>query len=105
MQIDGSATLSANESIVYIGSEDHKLHAVHTADGTQKWAFATGGQVSAGLVFCGCYAAGALETGCWLCAVAALLSWMGSVSASVLSLSRPALCVCVCAYTGVLVSM
>ena len=48
VQIQGSATLSADESIVYIGSWDYNLYAVHTADGTQKWAFATGGQVSAG---------------------------------------------------------
>jgi len=30
---------------VYVGSSDHNLYAVHAADGTEAWKFATGDRV------------------------------------------------------------
>ena len=31
--------------MVYVGSNDYNLYAVHAADGTEAWKFATGGGV------------------------------------------------------------
>ena len=37
-----SPALSRDGSTVYVGSEDKNLYAVHAADGTEAWKFATG---------------------------------------------------------------
>merc|ERR1711865_745877 len=44
-RVYSSATLSADGSVVYVGSDDKSLYALNTADGSKKWAFATGGRV------------------------------------------------------------
>merc|ERR1712086_955369 len=44
-EVRSSPTLSADGSVVYIGSDDNSLYAVNTADGSKKWAFATGSVV------------------------------------------------------------
>ena len=105
VQIYGSATLSTDGSIVYIGSWYGLLYAVHTANGTQKWIFPTNSMVSAGVgalwMLCG------WRTRDWLlamrCGSVALLDGLRISISYQCSLSRLALCVCV--YTGVLVSM
>jgi len=43
--VSSSPTLSADGSVVYVGSNDKSLYAVNTADGSKKWAFATGSVV------------------------------------------------------------
>ena len=67
MQVLSSPTLSADGSVVYVGSNDNSLYAVNMADGSKKWAFATGGHVSG----CAqCRSVGAVYIMCWLSLVA-----------------------------------
>jgi len=43
--VRSSPTLGTDGSVVYVGSGDNSLYAVNTANGTEKWSFATGGLV------------------------------------------------------------
>ena len=41
-----SVALSADGRVAYAAADDKKLHAVNTEDGSLKWAYETGGEVS-----------------------------------------------------------
>ena len=43
--VESSPALSSDGSMVYVGSGDGNLYAVHAANGTEAWTFATGDQV------------------------------------------------------------
>ena len=44
--MDSSPQLSPDGTTVYFGSDDKKLYAVNTLNGTKLWEFLTGGRVS-----------------------------------------------------------
>ena len=43
---DNSPALSPDGQVLYVGSGDGSLYAINTADGSRKWAFLTGSEVS-----------------------------------------------------------
>ena len=48
-QILGSPTLSKDGKVLYVGSNDKKVHAIDAATGKKKWtSYETGGPVSQG---------------------------------------------------------
>ena len=48
-QIRGSPTLSKDGKVLYVGSDDKKVHAIDAATGKKKWtSYETGGPVSQG---------------------------------------------------------
>ncbi len=59
--VTSSPAISADGSVLYVGSSASKLHAINTADGSERWSFATGDVVDSspaiapdGTIYFGC---------------------------------------------------